>query len=177
MLSDIRFPLVPLNPGYFDVSDIKWLHATSLYFWLFAEEAIMAAEGEEGPRLGTTHPYLGPFVRYFYKQIITQERVGLLPLQYWCVMCIIRGYPICLCHLKLHQLQNFDFMNLNFSTDFSITDFLHSGLCTQLWRVRCCGSGPRLRVPELERLTFKLKLKLKDPMSFEIKLFSYDPIS
>ena len=24
----------------------------------------MAAEGEEGPRLGTTHPYLGPFVRY-----------------------------------------------------------------------------------------------------------------
>ena len=27
-------------------------------------EAIMAAEGEEGPRLGTTHPYLGPFVRY-----------------------------------------------------------------------------------------------------------------
>ena len=30
----------------------------------------MAAEGEEGPRLGTTHPYLGPFVRCFYKQII-----------------------------------------------------------------------------------------------------------
>ena len=33
-------------------------------------EAIMAAEGEEGPRLGTTHPYLGPFVRCFNKQII-----------------------------------------------------------------------------------------------------------
>ena len=30
----------------------------------------MAAEGEEGPRLGTTHPYLGPFVRCFNKQII-----------------------------------------------------------------------------------------------------------
>ena len=138
-------------------SDIMPHHFT---FGKFAEEAIMAAEGEEGPRLGTTHPYLGPFVRYFYKQIITQERVGLLPLQCWCVL-----YIICLCHLKLHQLQNFDFMNLNFSTDFSITDFLHSGLCTQLWRVRCCGSGPRLRVPELERLTFKLKLKIKDPMS------------
>ena len=60
-------------------SDIMPHHFT---FGKFAEEAIMAAEGEEGPRLGTTHPYLGPFVRYFYKQITTQERVGYLPLRY-----------------------------------------------------------------------------------------------
>jgi len=29
----------------------------------------MAAEGEEGPRLGTTHPYLGPFVRFMHTTV------------------------------------------------------------------------------------------------------------
>ena len=54
-----------------------------MIFGCFAE-AIMAAEGEEGPRLGTTHPYLGPFVRYFNKQMIIIDKY--LILQFNCSM-------------------------------------------------------------------------------------------
>ena len=58
-------PNPPLKLGYSQIRPSEVGHN----FGCFAE-AIMAAEGEEGPRLGTTHPYLGPFVRCFNKQII-----------------------------------------------------------------------------------------------------------